>query len=81
MKCLIDMNLMNALIHYFIDINKENANEETKDISLMHLRLAHEQYIEDRQENIINYDFNQMTPEISIMIDQRYNKIKGQIPY
>lgn len=50
MKCLIDMNLMKALIMYFIDIQKDDSvcEEESKDVGLMHLRFAHEQYKEDR---------------------------------
>lgn len=85
-KYIIDFTLLGSLINYFSaqSLNQHKSfeeSEELKEMNLIKLRLALEQYMKDRQDYIINLLLDEMTPEINIIVSQRFERALEQFQY
>lgn len=72
LACLVNMHLFGALVKYFLDqkaYHDQSNIEDYKNRGLIQLKLAHDQYKQDRDEYVVRFHMDEMTPEISFFVD------------
>ena len=77
MLTLINLEVLNSLFNYYYRIrgSQRNIEDSQRNLSLFEMKLGYEQFISDKNEYHHNFSFRNMTPEINIIVQQKYDSL------